>query len=142
MAVAKKQQADMGTLVAARHSRRLPLAHLVLYVVLILLGLTFLAPLILMAESARAMPFETFSAQVARIAPTTTHAEPPSTASAAPLPARGEVPGTVTVYCRLEDPAGLRPGMTGHARVYTGKRPLGEIALDRVLRFVRTEFWW
>jgi hypothetical protein len=56
---------------------------------------------------------------------------------------RAEVPGTVTVYCRLDRPGpDLRPGMTGHARVNAGERPLGEVLLDRVLRVIRTEFWW
>jgi hypothetical protein len=32
--------------------------------------------------------------------------------------------------------------MTGYARIYTGQRPLGQIALDRTLRLIRTEFWW
>jgi hypothetical protein len=32
--------------------------------------------------------------------------------------------------------------MTGYARVDTGRRPIGAILLDRILRFVRTEFWW
>jgi hypothetical protein len=53
---------------------------------------------------------------------------------------RGEGQGSVTVYCRLDAPAGLLPDMTGHARVYTGRRPVGAILLDRVLRLVRTEF--
>jgi multidrug efflux pump subunit AcrA (membrane-fusion protein) len=77
---------------------------------------------------ARALPFETFSAQVDRVAPAA---------------ANGDVQSTVNVYCRLQTvPAELRPGMSGYARVYSGKRPMFEIALDRALRFVRTEFWW
>lgn len=32
--------------------------------------------------------------------------------------------------------------MTGQARISTGRRPLGEILLDRTLRLLRTEFWW
>jgi hypothetical protein len=32
--------------------------------------------------------------------------------------------------------------MTGHARVYTGRRAIGLILADRALRFLRTEFWW
>jgi multidrug efflux pump subunit AcrA (membrane-fusion protein) len=77
---------------------------------------------------ARALPFETLATQVDRIAPAA---------------GRGEVQSTVTVYCRLDSsPVELRPEMTGHARVYTGRRPIGAILLDRVLRFVRTEFWW
>ena len=76
---------------------------------------------------ARALPFETFTARVDRIAPAAGH---------------GEVQSTVTLYCRLEEGADLRPGMTGHARVYTGRRPAATILYDRALRFLRTEFWW
>jgi multidrug efflux pump subunit AcrA (membrane-fusion protein) len=77
---------------------------------------------------ARALPFETFPASVGRVAPA---AEP------------GQAQSTVTVACLLgEHPADLRPGMTGHARIYTGRRSLGEVLLDRALRYVRTEFWW
>jgi multidrug resistance efflux pump len=77
---------------------------------------------------ARALPFETFVTQVDRIAPAAD---------------RGELQSSVTVYCRLDSPAAdLRPEMTGHARVYTGRRPIGGILMDRAMRFFRTEFWW
>lgn len=80
------------------------------------------------ALRARTLPLETLPAQVDRIAPTA---------------GRGEVQSTVTIYCRLTDcPSELRPGMTGYGRVYTGRRPLGAILLDRAMRFLRTEFWW
>jgi hypothetical protein len=32
--------------------------------------------------------------------------------------------------------------MTSYARIYTGRRSLGEVLFDRVLGYVRTEFWW
>jgi multidrug resistance efflux pump len=85
---------------------------------------------------ARALPFETLTGQVDRIAPAA---------------ARGDVQGTITIYCRLATSesivpqageSSLRPGMSGHARIYTGRRPVGSVFIDRVLRFVRTEFWW
>jgi multidrug efflux pump subunit AcrA (membrane-fusion protein) len=79
---------------------------------------------------ARALPFETFTARVDRIAPAAV---------------RGDAQSTVIVYCRLPlppDGAALRPGMTGYARVYTGRRPVAGFLLDRALRFFRTEFWW
>jgi hypothetical protein len=77
---------------------------------------------------ARALPFETFATQVDRIAPAA---------------GRGEAQSSITVYCRLDHaPADLRSEMTGHAHVATGRRPIGAILLDRLLRFVRTEFWW
>jgi hypothetical protein len=36
----------------------------------------------------------------------------------------------------------LRSEMTGDARIYTGRRWLGELLGERVLRYVRREFWW
>jgi multidrug efflux pump subunit AcrA (membrane-fusion protein) len=77
---------------------------------------------------ARALPLMTHSARVDRVAPSAGH---------------GEVQSTVTVYCRLEDaPAELRPGMSGYARIHTGQRSLGQIVVDRMLRYLLTEFWW
>jgi multidrug efflux pump subunit AcrA (membrane-fusion protein) len=77
---------------------------------------------------ARAQPFKTFETKVTRVAPAA---------------GAGEVQSTVMVYCDLDNhSAELRPGMTGYARIYTGRRPIGEILLHRLLRFVRTEFWW
>ena len=77
---------------------------------------------------ARALPFQTFQSTVHRITPRAV---------------AGDVQSTVTVYCRLEDAeAELRPGMSGYARIYCRQRPIGTIAIDRILRFLRTEFWW
>jgi multidrug resistance efflux pump len=76
----------------------------------------------------RALPFETLPARVDRIAPAA---------------GRDDVQSTVTVYCRLEDcPEGMRPGMTGYGRIYTGRRAAGAILLDRAVRWLRTECWW
>ncbi len=76
----------------------------------------------------RALPFETFRVQVDRIA------------SAA---VKGDIQATVTVCCRLENTSGaLQPGMSGYARIYSVRRPIGTIAMDRALRFLWTEFWW
>jgi putative peptide zinc metalloprotease protein len=77
---------------------------------------------------ARALAYQTFNATVERIAPAATS---------------GDLQSTVTVYSRLTDAAPeLRPEMTGYARIYCGRKPIGEIAADYVMRFVRTEFWW
>jgi len=77
---------------------------------------------------ARALPLETFTASVERIAPAA---------------GKEETQTSVIVYCQLtEPPADLRPGMTGYARIYTGQRSLGRVVIDRVRRYVRTEFWW
>jgi putative peptide zinc metalloprotease protein len=80
------------------------------------------------ALKARALPFTTLAATVDRIAPST---------------GTGGSQSTVTVHARLthSQPA-LRPGATGYARIYIGPRPIGEIAVRRVLAFLRTEFWW
>jgi putative peptide zinc metalloprotease protein len=76
----------------------------------------------------KALPYETLTTVVDRVAPAA---------------GRGEVQSSVTAYCRLGAvPDGLRSDMTGHARVGTGRRPTGALLLDRVLRYVRTEFWW
>jgi multidrug efflux pump subunit AcrA (membrane-fusion protein) len=80
------------------------------------------------ALKARALPYETFEAEVERIAPAATS---------------GERQCTVVVYSRLINEAtGLKPDMTGYARIYCGKKPIGEIGLDYVMRLIRTEFWW
>ena len=77
---------------------------------------------------ARSLPYETFEAKVERIAPAA---------------CTGDHQSTVVVYSRLlNESTSLKPEMTGHARIYCGKKPIGEIGLDYVLRFIRTEFWW
>jgi multidrug efflux pump subunit AcrA (membrane-fusion protein) len=76
---------------------------------------------------ARGLPFKTLESQVARLAPVASTAE---------------VHSILTVYCTIDNSSlELRPGMTGYARVYTGPRSIGDIAVDRALRFLRTEFW-
>jgi putative peptide zinc metalloprotease protein len=76
---------------------------------------------------ARALPFDTFHAELDRVAP---------------IADGGDAQSHVTLHCRLQNtPPELRPGMTGYARVYTGQRTIGEIVLDRALRVMRTEFW-
>jgi putative peptide zinc metalloprotease protein len=87
----------------------------------------------------RSLPFETFTARVTRVAPSAARPEPQPLAPTV----KGELPGTVTIYCELPTRGtALRPGMTGYARIACGKRPLGELLGGRILRFLRTEFWW
>jgi hypothetical protein len=77
---------------------------------------------------ARALPFEIMQAEVLQVAPAASHSHEES---------------TFTVYCQLDrGSSGLRPGMTGYARVNTGLRPIGTILADRALRWLRTDFWW
>jgi putative peptide zinc metalloprotease protein len=90
---------------------------------------------------ARALPFESYSSRVERLAPIAEREELPRGEVAGA--GRGEVPGAVRVYGRLPlSSAVLRPGMTGQARIHTDRRSLGAIATDRFLRVLRTEFWW
>jgi hypothetical protein len=77
---------------------------------------------------ARALPYETFTTVVDRIA-------------AGGM--RGEAQSSVLVHASLKNaPASLRGEMTGFARIATGRRPIGAIVLDQILRVLRTEFWW
>jgi multidrug efflux pump subunit AcrA (membrane-fusion protein) len=84
----------------------------------------------------RSLPFETYAAQVQRTAPTV-RADPNRPAGS------GEGQGVVSISCRLSNSAAeLRPGMNGYARIALGQRSAAGYLLDRVLRLVRTEFWW
>jgi putative peptide zinc metalloprotease protein len=103
---------------------------------------------------ARAAPFRTVRAEVTGLAPVARYpyergegasgggggaAAPPQAAGVA----AGEMPGAVSVYCTLRDPPpALRPGMTGYARIDCGRAAAGRVLVKRVLRYVRTEFWW
>jgi multidrug efflux pump subunit AcrA (membrane-fusion protein) len=75
-----------------------------------------------------AAPYQIYRGQVRQIAP-----------SAAP----GDVRSSLTVYCALPQlPDELRSGMSGYARVCCGKQPMGIVLGDRVMRSIRTDFWW
>jgi putative peptide zinc metalloprotease protein len=99
---------------------------------------------------ARAAPFDSLAAEVTRVASTARDLTPPGPADAvaAPAPGIGDVPGHVVVYCTVspanapDAAAAVRPGMTGHARIDCGARPVGKVVALRLLRYVRTEFWW
>lgn len=92
----------------------------------------------------RTLPFEVFSASVDRVAPIAVSDSPVSDAHGATSvanPAASQA--TVAVTCKLLDESvDLRPGMTGYARIGLEARPIGAIALERAMRFLRTEFWW
>jgi putative peptide zinc metalloprotease protein len=79
------------------------------------------------ALKARALPNQTFTTRVDRIAPAAN---------------KGEGQNNVTVYCRLEKSAAPLPGMTGNARIYGESRSVGGFLIDRSMRYLRTEFWW
>ncbi len=76
----------------------------------------------------RALPLHTFTARVERLAP---------------LAVPGKVQSTVTVYCRLDEPAAdLRSGMTGYARIHCGRGSVASYLGGRMIRYLRTEIWW
>jgi multidrug resistance efflux pump len=75
----------------------------------------------------RALPFDRLQCQVEQIAPRAT---------------QDDHRRNFTITCQLEAQAALRPGMGGYARIHCGRRPGGEIVLEKVLRYLRTEFWW
>ena len=94
---------------------------------------------------ARALPYESLWGAVDQIAPAAIgpggNTSGVTTGSA--NSGAGAVQSTVSIRVQLESGTPeLRPGMSGYARIYTIPRPLGQIALDRLLQFVRTEFWW
>ena len=85
---------------------------------------------------ARAFPMKTFTGKVDRIAPIATVA---NAAVATPTAQQG----TVTVYCRVDNPENqLRSGMSGYGRIYRGQTTLATVAGMQFLRYFRTEFWW
>jgi multidrug efflux pump subunit AcrA (membrane-fusion protein) len=76
----------------------------------------------------RALPFETLRGKVERVAPAAV---------------KGDVQATVTAYVRIDrPPPGVRPGMTGTARVSCGRSTVANVLGGRALRYLRTEFWW
>jgi multidrug resistance efflux pump len=86
----------------------------------------------LVALKARGFPLESIPAHIRRLAPAATTPE-----------ANTAMTSHVTVFCDLDHPdPRLAPGMGGYARIYTGRRPVGSILLDRLLRHLRTEYWW
>jgi multidrug resistance efflux pump len=77
---------------------------------------------------ARALPFETLEGRVTCIAP---------------VAKEDKAQSTVVVSCSVNGSAPvLRTSMSGHARICTGRRSVGAIVADRMMRLLRTEFWW
>jgi len=75
-----------------------------------------------------AAPYQTYRGTVRQVAPSAT---------------AGDVRSSVTVYCALPQlPQELRSGMSGYARICCGKQPMGMVLGDRLMRSIRTDFWW
>ena len=99
----------------------------------------------------RALPFQTFSCKVDRIATISVKAQervaagvakaanPPQSSSSSSR----EMPGAFIVSCKIEDSSHvLKTGMTGYARIDLDSKPLGNYLASRAMRLIRTEFWW
>ncbi|WP_166822533.1 efflux RND transporter periplasmic adaptor subunit [Thalassoroseus pseudoceratinae] len=85
---------------------------------------------------ARSLPFELVEARVEKIAPTIAA---PEVIGQQPTPTTN----TFTVYCGVDNPDGeLKTGMTGFARISRDETALGSLLINKVLKYVRTEFWW
>jgi multidrug efflux pump subunit AcrA (membrane-fusion protein) len=85
---------------------------------------------------ARALPFDTFTAEIERIAPS-------AVAAAAPIVESGNHQNSVVVHCRVDNRnLKLKSGMTGFARIDCGTKTAGAVLLHRALKYLRTEFWW
>lgn len=84
-----------------------------------------------------ALPYQTINTSVTRIAPTvTTGVQDQNTIQA--TPSEG-----VRVYSRLEQVIPeLVPGMTGYARITLKEQYAAAVLAKRLMRFIRTEFWW
>lgn len=79
---------------------------------------------------ARALPFETINARVARIAPATTKLVDTQK-------------NVVIVHCELDEGGQqLTSGMTGFGKIVRGSRTFGAAMASTMLQYVRTEFWW
>jgi multidrug efflux pump subunit AcrA (membrane-fusion protein) len=60
----------------------------------------------------------------------------------APTATEGDVQRLVTVRSEIDNPDQLlRPGMSGNAKIISGKRRLGELLTRRIARTVRVELW-
>ncbi len=87
---------------------------------------------------ARGYPGRSFWGEVVSVA---------SAAEADPAAERAAfLPGAqsrIRVHTELDNAEGLlKPEMTGNAKIYCGSRPLVELLTRRLVRYVRTEFWF
>jgi multidrug resistance efflux pump len=94
----------------------------------------------------RAYPNETFNGAVTSIA--TSAFAPDSSAETTLLPATPAAPSsnappkTILVTTEIENRSRLlKPGMTGHAKIFLGRRRLIDLINRRLARTVKVQFW-
>ena len=84
-----------------------------------------------------ALPYQTINTRVTRIAPVV------GTSAQDPQNVEGTALDGVKVYSRLEQAIPeLVPGMTGYARITLREQYAAAVLAKRLMRFIRTEFWW
>ena len=93
----------------------------------------------------RAYPNETFNGAVTAIA---TSAFAPASSGeatllpAAPVPSSNSAPKTILVTTEIDNGSRLlKPGMTGHAKIFCGQRRLIDLITRRLARTVKVQFW-
>lgn len=97
------------------------------------------------ALKVRAYPNETFNGTVTSIA---TSAFAPETAGetallpTASVPSSNSAPKTILVTTEIDNGSRLlKPGMTGHAKIFCGRRRLIDLISRRLARTVKVQFW-
>ena len=101
------------------------------------------------ALKVRAFPERVFAGKVASIATTASGAASsgsPEAAKGGPISTAAaeasKSPNTVLVTTEIDNSAGLlKPGMSGMAKIYCGKRTIMELITRRLSRTFRVEFW-
>lgn len=93
----------------------------------------------------RAYPNETFNGAVTSIA---TSAFAPTSSGettllpAPPVPSSNSAPKTILVTTEIDNGSRLlKPGMTGHAKIFCGQRRLIDLISRRLARTVKVQFW-
>lgn len=85
------------------------------------------------------LPYRTVDASVLRIAPVVLQPDEEEHTGTVPQGSSGEL----KVYCSLGGAVDeLTPGMSGYARIYLADETFGNLVASRLMRFIRTEFWW
>jgi len=96
-----------------------------------------------------ALPYQTLNTKVTRIAPLVNSASRVNTAPRVNNGVQGQHTAQATasdgvkVYSQLEQVLPeLVPGMTGYARITLKEQYAATVLAKRLMRFIRTEFWW
>ncbi len=87
---------------------------------------------------ARGYPGRSFWGEVVSIASAAQTAPNAQRASFLPAPQ-----SRIQVHTEVDNAEGLlKPGMTGNGKIYCGKKTLADLLTRRLVRYVRTEFWF